>query len=355
MFNPERPKIEERGSEMSVKEIDKIISIVDREPDREIMKKVDSENIREIVDRGVDEIRETRKKGNERYVDWNTLDVFNDFKNRFSSSHAVECSVNGAEDSKFLQEKIDLERMRRDGLDGAGEFLGEQIKDYELLTKLYQIDIARRVGLIKKKEGFFKEAMRGFIDIRNRLKKRLDNFEKRNKGKEGFSDFKEELEKLREVLNKSEEDLEEKFYEDICQAYSNLIFADFESFNGEEIEIALRGDDREEGESILESGEQEDKKARMLKILEWKGFKLKDKGFIEQMIREEEDIRVYNRKNRIIYWGDTINYLDKEDGESRKEIEGLLLEKFSQAEIDDVFNQLEKENKIILKKVDDNY
>ena len=90
----------------------------------------------------------------------------------------------------------------------------------------------------------------------------------------------------------------------------------------------------------------------MLKILEWKGFELKDKGFVEQMIRKGEDIRVYNYR---LYPGDTINYLGREEEGPRKEIEGLLLEKFSQAEIDNVFNQLEKENKIILKKVDDNY
>lgn len=246
-FKPEAP--ETKKEKLSDKKVLDVIFIIDIEPQH--LDKVTPENIREITEKGEKLLREERAEANDFSAGQPPSEVLKIMNNRSSASHAIQCAVNGAEDFKAFRGRIeDFAKERgiaanEENFSYLRNFLGRHIKMKEVLTGLYEIDIARRFGEAKKDKRFFRQEELNFGNLKEPISDSLKDFKDANK--EALEDNSKAQEKIRDLEKKlAEADykaLENDFYE-FCQDFSDLIFIDYEQFNADKLKIAVEGLER---------------------------------------------------------------------------------------------------------------
>jgi hypothetical protein len=231
-----KPAAEKEPEKLGEKEILDIIHIVDWGPMH--LDKITPENIKEIIEKGEQLLKERRAETNNSLIGQPSSPseaLMEAVIYRSSQSHAIQCPINKIEDFKFFQHYLNqyaaehkIEKTN-ENFDYINRFFKRHIEINELLSRLYEIDIARRIGVAKNEEKFFQQEAPLFA--KNLIKKSLAEFEETNK---------EKVEELRTKLQEaSYEDFKKDFYK-ICQSFSQLIFDDFEQFNKENLKKAVK-------------------------------------------------------------------------------------------------------------------
>jgi hypothetical protein len=189
---------------------------------------INPDNARTILDSGVEKLRGIRRVINDGLRDkgvklenlWQEVMV-----DRYSGSHAIKCAVNGEADCMFVTENIDVQSP--DAAD-VKSFLKRHARMKGLLAELYKIDIMRRMAEVKKDPSFIAGEYEKLKALSGDLAASLDDFSQANDlSKEKHEVIKESAALLRDRLEKIKS-IDENFYEQICTAYSDVVFNDYD-------------------------------------------------------------------------------------------------------------------------------
>lgn len=238
---------------VTVLEMHRLVGIRDSEHllTAEELDKVTRENMAGLIDAEFRRTAEHRRSVNARELPGLLPTALVDLMyERNSSSHAFQCSVNKAEDFGAY-----LDHLRARGTDaGVPEddpdlrtlvgYAHRQETMNDLMSRLFEKDVARRIGRMKGDDGFFQDAMRDWPALADELLASLDEFDAgTNKARiDANADIRQQLDGLRRRIEASKaaapESLDAAFYGDVCMAYSILIFEDCEVLNEDAVRDA---------------------------------------------------------------------------------------------------------------------
>ena len=230
--------------EFSNEEVLDVIHVVDTGPKQ--LEKLTPENIRNVISKGVGILKTERQEiipqdylPSRAFLEYLVL--------RSSQPHAIQCSVNGVEDEKtFLRcleaysEEHGIQKEDKDLL-FVRSFIERRVKAGEALTKLFGIEISRRIGLAKNDDRFFDQEVPNFYDLVPTIEEGIQKFKEANKGKiEATPGLTAKVDQLENNLKiKDGNVLKEIFYKKICLGLSELTFIDFEEINEDDLARSL--------------------------------------------------------------------------------------------------------------------
>ena len=194
--------------------------------------KITPANMQEIFRQIKKILQRERNKNNNFSSHSRPSEILTQLESRSSEAHALVCSVNWTEDLQAFKKYFDHFVGNHDiedkdiNVQTVHDFLERHIEANELLTTLYEIEVAGRIGQAKKEDDFFGVATLDFGQIKEKLQKSIKDIEekypeeiKRN------AKIRKTIMKLRTALEqRNMYALQEIFYKDICDTYAILVF-----------------------------------------------------------------------------------------------------------------------------------
>ncbi|HTM68660.1 MAG TPA: hypothetical protein VL426_05150 [Candidatus Binatia bacterium] len=254
---PAAPPEKEPVPGFSRKEMYSVVHVRDRVmPYAEgVLDKVTPDNIGDLIDADVRGMVTRRGEANREDFPpgMPAAAVLDKLYRRSSSGHAIQCSVQRAEDCGFLVDRVQG-TVRDNGLaaddpDAAvvRAYASRQERQNDLLTRLFEKDVARRIGDLKGDGRFFERAMADFDALADEIHAELAELERDDAALIAQSpDLRQQIDTLSGRLvaarGKDAASLAPGFYGDIAMLYSAIIFQDSERNEDEVMAAAARLD-----------------------------------------------------------------------------------------------------------------
>lgn len=211
---------------------------------------VNERNLEPILNKASDYLREVRGRRSQHAMQekgWegNLPKHIQDLKLMTSASHAIQCSVNGAYDLDFLARHM-FQAAKDNGTQASNPELQETLsllkhtRDAQrMMTKLYEVDVARRFGDLNKNPKIFESSLHKFEAVKPKLVEFLRAFRQRNEG--GITeDAEKKIESLEQrIAAATPDELKEVLYDEIIRPLSRMIFFDW-NLDSDIIEEHLR-------------------------------------------------------------------------------------------------------------------
>jgi hypothetical protein len=224
---------------LTPQEIRNIIGIIDLKP--QFLDRVSPDNLDQIIQKGIGQLQERRKKANNFLEDTSVLEVILAKGSRSEGAHAIQCSVDAAVDARhfisFIESKTNIPNEDEDKKNIV-DFFSRHAELNELMTELYSIDIIRRVGNEKENDNFYSKKQEKFSEVIQRLQPLLEAFLIQNKDRIALlseadqQNIADKIDRLKSISPEEFDNLKDGgLYDDICDKLSELIRQDFEILN----------------------------------------------------------------------------------------------------------------------------